>query len=461
MISIGLIEQLQNARDKSAVVTYFFCQHANSERNSIEAIIKGLILRLANEHVYLRESLRRRWDTANQRFEEDMTTWRALWQVFREMLECCKSQRIYVVVDALDECQVGGMTEFLKLVVRTGLGYHSKIKWLLTSRPLDSAEQQLLGSTDQDLVSLELNSRHVAAAVKMYAASRAVELDRQHRYGPVLRQAVETALVEKAEDTFLWISLVCGRLELVDREKALDTIKQLPAGLQHFYDRILQHINKGSSSDVEGCMQLLKVMLLVYRPLRLEEIPSVTGRSDNTQALVDRCASFVRKRDTILEFVHKSAPDYLRQNDGQSILNAYHVFEHGNIALSCLNYLDKELKVNLLGLPLPSSTRDSIGMEHRKLAHLDYCATFLLQHLHDSWDTPLIQQAFVSQGQAYISFRRKILEWLECLSLLGELPRTAKGLRMIRDILQVGLFPFIVQLSLLITYRITLLYQTL
>jgi hypothetical protein len=58
--------------------------------------------------------LHRRWDTANERFKEDITSWRALWDIFLEMLENCKCRRIYVVVDALDGCQGGGMAEFLK-----------------------------------------------------------------------------------------------------------------------------------------------------------------------------------------------------------------------------------------------------------------------------------------------------------------------------------------------------------
>jgi hypothetical protein len=77
-----------------------------------------------------------------------MTSMRTLWKAL-EMLESCKSQRIYVVVDALDECQGEAMAEFLRLVVRTGLSHRSKIKWLLTSRPLDAAEEQLLGGSDQ------------------------------------------------------------------------------------------------------------------------------------------------------------------------------------------------------------------------------------------------------------------------------------------------------------------------
>lgn len=157
MMSIFLIERLSFSQSDSTVVTYFFCQNSDYELNNLEAIIKGLIHQLVNQQKDLKESLRRRWDTVNNRFEEDITSWRTLWNIFLEMLDQCKCQRVYIIVDGLDECQDHGMTDLLKLIVRTGLNNPSKIKWLLTSRPLDSAKRELLAGHDQLQVSLELN----------------------------------------------------------------------------------------------------------------------------------------------------------------------------------------------------------------------------------------------------------------------------------------------------------------
>jgi hypothetical protein len=97
------------------------------------------------------------------------------------------------------------MADFLKLIVRTGLSHPSKIKWLLTIRPLDSAERQLLAGSDQVLVSLELNSKHVFEAVKTYIAFKAADLDRRNVYGPTLRRKIQTEITNKAEDTYLWV----------------------------------------------------------------------------------------------------------------------------------------------------------------------------------------------------------------------------------------------------------------
>ncbi|KFY02662.1 hypothetical protein O988_02002 [Pseudogymnoascus sp. VKM F-3808] len=438
MISIGLIERLLCLQDESTVVTYFFCQDTDYELKTLDAIIKGLILQLVTQQIDLKESLRRRWDTTNERFDEDITSWRTLWNIFLEMLGRCKCPRVYVIVDALDECQDDGMADLLKLIVRTGLDQPSKVKWLLTSRPLDSAERELLAGSDQVGVSLELNQKHLSEVVKTYIASKAIELDRRHHYGPTLRQKVATELAAKAEDTMLWVSLVCRRLESVDRDNALSTIQDLPPDLPNYYRRVFNQLNEGESALVKGCMLLLKAMMLAYRPLNVEEVSSVTGLSGESVAIeawVDRCASFIKRRGTDIEFVHKSARDYLAGTGGQAIFDSYEHYGHGEIALNCLSYLTKRLKVNLVDLPRPDSTRESMKM-NALVVSLDYAASFWVRHLEFVKQTMLIQNALAEQGEVGIFLHTRLLEWLECLSLFDRLPNAIEMLSTLTDMLK-------------------------
>lgn len=437
MLSIGLVEQLKLPRGH--VVTYFFCQNAEADLNTLEAIIKGLILQLVNQQQELKQSLQGHWDTENEGFSEDVTSWRSLWDIFLEMLEYCKCQTVYVIVDALDECRDSGMADFLKRLVRTGLHHPSKIKWLLTSRPLDSAERALLAGSEQVLVSLELNSNHVSEAVKTYIAFKADELDRHNAYGITLRQNIQNELTNKAEDTFLWVSLVCKRLERVDRDKALTTIQDLPPGLHPFYDRVFHQLSEGDSAIVKGCMRLLKTVLLTYRPLNIAEVGSVSGLFDEwdvIKALVDRCASFLKMRGTVIEFVHQSARDYLAGRNSQPMLDSYTNYGHGEIALSCLSYLSHRLKVNLVDLPQPDSTREMLK-RNSMVSSVDYAATFWVQHVDSAQQTSLIQNAFADQGKISIFLQTKLLEWLECLSLLDKLPRVIEALKMLTDTVDV------------------------
>jgi hypothetical protein len=188
------------------------------------------------------EPLHHWWDNGNTRFREDLTSWRALWSIFLEMLDRCKSPRTYVVIDALDECQDNDMTAFLQPIVRTGLNL--KVEWLLTSQPFDSAGRELLSASDQVMVSLELNSGYVSKAIESYIAKKVSWLDYRDRYGPALRKQVEAELTERAKDTYIWVSLVCKRLDGVRGIDVLATIKELPPGLTPFYRQIINKLRE-------------------------------------------------------------------------------------------------------------------------------------------------------------------------------------------------------------------------
>ncbi|GFF65994.1 vegetative incompatibility protein HET-E-1 [Aspergillus lentulus] len=419
MLSIGLIERLARAQDESTVVIYSFCQNADYELNTLEAILKGLILQLANQQTELKESLRRRWDTIQESFSEDVTSWQSLWNILFEMLARCKYSRVYMVVDALDECQNDDVVDFLKSIVRKGLDHPGKIKWMLTSRPWDGAERVLLAGQDQVQINLdgEHNSQSVSGAVEAYITSKVEELSRQHKYGVALKSEIMTELTERSEGTFLWVSLVCKALESVCRDDALSTVQSLPPGLHPFYDRVLNQLNEGELAEVQKCMRLLKAMMTVYRPLKVEEVASVIGLTDEEdaiRALVDCCASFIRLREDNIEFVHQSARDYLAGENGLSILDSHGRFGHEEIVLACLSFLSECLKPNLVDLPRPDATRDSIealenGPKNGILSRVAYAAMFWVSHLQNtSNDT--------DKSQVSVFLHTKLLEWLECLT---------------------------------------------
>jgi len=440
MMSIGLIEELSQRPKDMTAVTYFFCQSADYELNTMEAIIKGLILQLMRQQGSVKQALRDRWDPVLKQFTEDVSSWRGLWNVFMEMLERCTCPRVYVVVDALDECRDAGMADLLKLIVRTGLSQPSRIKWLLTSRPLDSAERELLVGSEQVRVSLELNTEHIAQGVRRYISYKVAELDRRGGYGSVLRHEVEQELARKAEDTFLWVSLVCKRLETVRGEEALATIHDLPLGLNDLYHQMLTQLCHGELTMVESCVRLLQVLMQAYRPLHVREVSSVTGLPDDlgyVEALADRSASFVKQRGMYIEFVHQSTRDYLAGTNGRSVLEAHDQYGHGEMAVSCLTHLQQRLKVNLLDLPRPDATRPtretmSTG-DSELLISLHYAATFWFQHVDMAKDHTIVQEILAPNEQVEKLLYTRLLEWLECLSLLDQLPRAVEGLKVLAN----------------------------
>jgi hypothetical protein len=446
MMTIGIVEQL--SFDDSSMVVYFFCQNADYELNSIESILKGLIHRLIQQRKELLEFLQRRWDATNAKFRENMSSWRILWDIFLEMIDHCKRQRIYVVIDALDECRSEGLAEFLRAIVRTGLD-NSNVRWLLTSRPLDEADRELLNTAGQVGIGLELNSDHLDAAIKTYAKEKIRFLYPPNDVGQQISQQLGTELLQRAEGTFLWISLACKRLEddgsgaRVPPRKALLAIQDLPPGLHSLYEQIFQQVLKGKAGMVNACLRLLKVMMLAFRPLNRAEVFSVTGLTKeevSSEKIIGRCASFIKTRGSTIEFVHQSSRDFLA---GSSLFTCDN-YGHGDIALSCLSYMSAVLEPNLIGLLLPNSGPPTKPLEEREfddqaavLKTLDYAATLWADHLEAARQTDLVQEALSDHGQVLKFIKAKLLEWLECLSLLGRMFSALKILRVLAALAEV------------------------
>jgi hypothetical protein len=339
------------------------------------------------------------------------------------------------------------MADFLKLIVRNGLDQPSKIKWLLTSRPLEAAERTLLAGHEQMQVSLELNFDHISQSVQAYVSYKVDELNLQKRYGEALRRNLKTELSVKAEGTFLWVSLVCKRLEDICAGEALATVQDLPPGLHPFYDRILNQLREGQPNDIHNHMRLLKGMLLAYRPLKIEEVPSVTGLSsgdDTIKLLVNHCASFVRMQGNTIEFVHQSARDYLAGENGLAILDSHGHYGHYDIVLGCLSYLCEQLKVNLLELPQPDSTNKfatSLKSERKSvlLSSLDYATTFWVQHLQKVPPKVIAQSRLIEEGIVGVFLHSMFLEWLECFSLLGRFSKALDSIKALQDMTKVSI----------------------
>jgi hypothetical protein len=182
-------------------------------------------------------------------------------------------------------------------------------------------------------------------------------------------------------------------------------------------------------------------MMLVYRPLNVAEVGSVSSLSDewvNIEVLVDRCASFIKMRGTTdIEFVHQSARDSFTGKGGQSKLDINEHCGHREIALSCLSHVSQRLKANLVDLPRPDSTRE-LAERNKLIASVDYAATFWVQHLESAKRTTPIQDTLTEQGEVGTFLRTKLLEWLECLSLLDEVPHAIEVLKKLIDIADVS-----------------------
>ena len=204
MLLIGVVRELQQLKSThdSGLVSCFFCQGTDSTLNNATAVLRGLIYQLLVQQRSLISHLREQYDKAGRQLFEDVNTFVALSKIFTEMLHDSCLQRVYLVVDALDECD-SGLFQILDLIVRNVSTSSSRVKWLVSSRNRHDIEERLRIDDSPVELSLELNAESVSGAVDAYIDHKVSELARMKQYDSKLQHQVKDQLHQKANETFL------------------------------------------------------------------------------------------------------------------------------------------------------------------------------------------------------------------------------------------------------------------
>ena len=214
MLLCGIVNELSREGSADASrhnVAYFFCQATDSRLNNATAVLRGLIYLLVDQQPFLLSHVRSEYDRAGESLFQDANTWDALTKIFTNIALDPDLRMTSLVIDALDEC-VTDLPQLLDLIAQKS-STSSRVKWIVSSRNWPEIEQQLEPASQKDKLSLELNAEAVVAAVEAYIRYKVDQLARQKQYGARLREAVQDYLSSHANDTFLWVSLVCQALQ--------------------------------------------------------------------------------------------------------------------------------------------------------------------------------------------------------------------------------------------------------
>ena len=465
MMLCGIVDELGREGSADAPrhnVAYFFCQATDSRLNNATAVLRGLIYLLVDQQPFLLSHVRSEYDHAGESLFQDANTWDALTRIFTNIVLDSDLRKTFLVIDALDEC-VTDLPQLLDLIAHKS-STSSRVKWIVSSRNWPEIEQQLEPASQKDKLSLELNAEAVVAAVEAYIRYKVDQLARQKQYDTGVREAVQDYLSSHANDTFLWVSLVCQALQdpKVRKWHTLEKLRTFPPGLDSLYARMIDIIRQ--SVDADLCKRILAVVTIVRRPITLQELTSLVempgGISDDRESLetiIELCGSFLTLRDQTLYFVHQSAQDFLL---GKASAQASHkaeasqgafdwVFPSGTESVDCiilsrsLYTMSAALRRDMYGLGLPGFHIDGLRVPSPDpLAAVRYSCVYWVDHLLSAasgtgryWD--LLQD----YGAVSAFLETKCLYWLEALSLLRAMPDGVIAIRLLVGFVGVRIKP--------------------
>lgn len=445
MLLCGIINELNKSMSKTNLLSYFFCQTTDSRINNAPAVLRGLLYLLVNQQPSLVSHIQKKYDHAGKALFEDTNAWVALSEIFTNILPdpILSLNSTYFIVDALDEC-VTDLPKLLDFIVLMS-SVSPRVKWIVSSRNRPDIEERLERQEHKVRLCLQLNAKSISTAVSIFIQHKVRQLAERKKYDDKMRAAVLHRLSSNANDTFLWVALVCQHLEKIQRWETLAKLHQFPPGLDSLYERMFEQIRASNNADL--CKRMLALIAIVYRPITLNELTSLTEMlkdiADDLESvgeIINLCGSFLTVREGTIYFVHQSAKDYLFEQAIDEIFPSGKEETHYTIFSRSLYIMSKTLQRDIYSLgALGCPIEEVKPLEPDPLAVGRYSCIYWVDHLSD-WNPNHCtnHRGDLQNGGVIDEFiRKKYLYWLEALSLCGGISDGVTSMIKLEALLQV------------------------
>ncbi|KAL8834089.1 MAG: hypothetical protein Q9170_003925 [Blastenia crenularia] len=231
--------------------------------------------------------------------------------ILRKLIRELGVDTVYFLLDGVDECIRKEQEALTSTMLKLRDVQPGKFKLLMVSRPIGG-----MGKTPT--IRLE-EMEETTGDIEKFISKSVEQLANIEGFKDI-QQEVEQNLLEGADGTFLWVSLVMREIEKSRTcTEILAATKSVPQGLNNKYSHMLQHVNP---VDQQTVARLLCWAAAAIRPLTLQElsevieVPSFSSMSAE-QAVRDAITSaegLLKIRGDEVTLVHASAKDFLLLN---------------------------------------------------------------------------------------------------------------------------------------------------
>ncbi|OXV08909.1 hypothetical protein Egran_03325, partial [Elaphomyces granulatus] len=367
---------IDNIECKSlGVLAYFYISFRDKETQNLRNLIKSLLKQLARglerkdphlpERYHLPKAFRELHDKfqhAGEPKDEDLKT--AIQRVLSESAQ--ESKKVYLVIDALDECPVGNdRVRIMKFLAELSAATQGHTHIVITSRPDEDVKNAIRGNA---IRLVDIDNSLVDNDIRTHIKTRMNEDVTFKEWAPGQQQKVTQRLTEKADGVFRWVHCQLDALQKLHRDKDIDMVlDDLPKDLDETYSRMLLQIPERTRRDAHLVLQWLSSS---QRPLKLREaeeavvftrenpsahdcpvdptrrFPKLMDAANLLSGLVTISSmddqKFGAGQDRTISFAHFSAKQYLeceRAIPAEFRLPPEVVDSHWAILKNCLDYI--------------------------------------------------------------------------------------------------------------------------
>ena len=266
-----IIDQMRLYHSHTATCFFFWDDKYALQKNAV-ALLRGILFQIFHHRQNLSIHALNSWrDTAGKAFEEASVLWRICTACFDDP----SLGKLVCILDALDECQPSERSQLMKWITqyfKNRPPNTNRVKLIFTSRPEitmsdildDSAIRiKLEIRTDKDWLSIDIEN-FIDHEIKTLPALRNLP--------EASRRQLRDRLVQNADRTFLWASLVLQKIPLeveLSEDEFVTMLSRIPDRLEQLYRNILNSIPRENRGRAK---KMLSILTMAQNPLSQGEL---------------------------------------------------------------------------------------------------------------------------------------------------------------------------------------------
>jgi hypothetical protein len=269
----NLLEREPLAR-QAAVAGFFYSNREGDQQTSHSNMLRSILFDVLDQNEtfffhfqsYYRQALQ---SDARFRWSYD-----SLKDILRDFGNHPAEERLYLIVDAMDESNEEDRRDTIRLLRRLCSATTPCIKVFLASRPTAGLNQI------HRIIRLQDENRPDISKFTQSFLDLDLELPPE-----ILHHATEY-IVQHAQGVFVWVHLV--REELlkyaergVTKKEIFAFLESLPTELEGLYRRILGELEGREERDIKVGVRMFRLVLFAHRPLGLEELRQALAITDD------------------------------------------------------------------------------------------------------------------------------------------------------------------------------------
>ncbi|CAH0052895.1 unnamed protein product, partial [Clonostachys solani] len=433
IIASVIVDDLDRPQNENGIA-YIYCNYKREETQTVENLLKTMVRQLLQTRTPLPEAVKSLYNRHNAR--QTQLTLEEIRRLLRSTV--ASYPRVFIVIDALDECLGPDECRSRYLQEIRGLQESYAVNVFVTSRPLPKV-RKMPSFKDSALVQLHARGEDIQAYLD-YRISRFSSFVQQDID---LQRAIKDKIQGIVNGMFLLAKLYMDAIQdkvtsnsVKDATSAFGTN---PDVYSEAYEAAIERIESQKSDRLTYAKKLLSWICLAKRELSVSELEHALAVEPGAKAIdkgdipdihdvVSFCAGLVNIHQTsqIVKLVHSTAQTFLESKRAEFSPNA-----ESSIARICITYqcfdaftsgycaTDQEYEERIQNYPLFSYAAHYWGQHTRNSKQFDHALLLLKQtaHIQGSFQTLSIgERPFKWEG-----YSQKLTRDIVALHLLAYL----------------------------------------